>query len=85
MSVYSYYIDAANNQPENIMSKATNLLNAIADELKSTDKKLVINVALSMLVKSGVAVDAAFDMLFGEGAYKRFAGQVYDALRAKAA
>lgn len=67
------------------MSKATNLLNAIADELKTTDKNMVINVALNMLVKSGVAVDAAFDMLFGEGAYKRFAGQVYDALRAKAA
>lgn len=67
------------------MTAATNLLNAIADELKTTDKNLVINVAMSMLVKSGVAVDAAFDLLFGEGAYKKFAGQVYDALRAKAA
>lgn len=67
------------------MSKATNLLNAIATELNTTDKTLCINVALSMLVKTGVAVDAAFDLLFGEGAYQRFAGQVYDALRAKAA
>ncbi len=67
------------------MTAATNLLNAIADELNTTDKNLCINVAMSMLVQSGVAVDAAFDLLFGEGAYKKFAGQVYEALRAKAA
>lgn len=67
------------------MTKAANLLNAIAEELKTDDKNVVISVAISMLVKSGVAVDAAFDLLFGEGAYVRFAGQVYDALRAKAA
>ena len=64
------------------MTKATNLLNAIAEELNTTDKDMVINVALAMIVKTGVAVDAAFDLLLGEGAYKRFAGQVYDALRA---
>lgn len=67
------------------MTAATNLLNAIAEELNTTDKNLCINVAMSMLVKSGVSVDAAFDLLFGEGAYKKFAGQVYEALRAKAA
>lgn len=67
------------------MSKATNLLNAIAQELNTTDKNLCINVAMTMLVKSGVAADAAFDLLFGEGAFKKFSGQVYDALRAKAA
>jgi len=65
------------------MNAATNLLNAIADEMSTTDKNQCINVALAMLVKTGVAVDAAFDMLLGEGAYKKFAGQVYDALRAK--
>lgn len=69
---------------ENKMSKATELLNAIAEELNTTDKNLCINVALSMMVKTGVAIDEAFDMLFGEGSYKRFAGQVYDAMRSKA-
>lgn len=64
------------------MTKATNLLNAIAAELNTADKEMVINVALAMIVKSGVAVDAAFDLLLGEGAFKRFAGQVYDAMRA---
>lgn len=67
------------------MNKVTNLLNMIAEELNTTDKNLVISVAMSMLVKSGVAVDAAFEMLFGEGAWEKFAGNVYDALRAKAA
>ena len=64
------------------MSKATNLLNAIAEELNTTDKNLCISVALSMLVKQGVAVDEAYDTLFGEGAYKKFAGMVYDSLKA---
>lgn len=64
------------------MTTATNLLNMIAEELNTTDKSLCINVALAMIVKTGVAVDAAFDLLLGEGAYKKFAGQVYDALRA---
>lgn len=67
------------------MNKVTNLLNMIAEELNTTDKNLVISVAMNMLVKSGVAVDAAFEMLFGEGAWEKFAGNVYDALRAKAA
>jgi hypothetical protein len=67
------------------MTAATNLLNAIAEELNTTDKNLCITVALNMMVKMGVEVDAAFDLLFGEGAYKKFAGQVYDALRAKTA
>lgn len=64
------------------MNAATNLLNSIAAELSTTDKTLCINVAMSMLVKSGATVDAAMDALFGEGAYTKFAGQVYDQLRA---
>ncbi len=64
------------------MTKATALLNAIAAELNTTDRSLCINVAMAMLVKTGVTVADAFELLFGEGAYERFAGQVYDALRA---
>lgn len=62
------------------MTTATNLLNAIAEELKTTDKNLCIDVALAMIVKTGVAVDVAFDMLLGKGSYKKFADQAYDAL-----
>jgi hypothetical protein len=69
----------------NKMNKVTNLLNMIAEELNTTDKNLVISVAMSALVKSGAEVDVAFELLFGEGAWKKFAGNLYDALRAKAA
>lgn len=65
------------------MSKATELLNAIAESLNTTDKNTCISVAMAMLVKEGgVSVEDAFELLFGEGSYERFAGQVYDALRA---
>jgi len=64
------------------MTQAAALLNSIAAELNTTDKTLCINVAMSMLVKSGLKVDAAMDLLFGQGSYTKFAGQVYEALRA---
>lgn len=65
------------------MTAVANLLNSIAAELNTTDKNLCINVALSMLINSGLTVGAAMDTLMGEGAYKNLAGHVYDALRAK--
>lgn len=58
-------------------------LNQAAALLGTTDKNVVISAVLKTLVRAGVEIDVAFDMLFGEGAYKRFAGHVYDALRAK--
>lgn len=63
------------------MTTAATLLNAIAAELNTTDKTLCVNVAMSMMVKSGVAVNAAMDALFGEGSYAKMAGQVYRQLR----
>lgn len=70
---------------EKKMSKATELLNAIAEALNTTDKTTCINVALCMLTKEGgVSVESAFEMLFGEGAWLKFCGNVYDALRAQA-
>lgn len=57
-------------------------LNDVAGLLNTTDKNLVFAAVLKTLTSSGVAIDAAFDMLFGAGAYGRFAGQVYAALRA---
>lgn len=64
------------------MTQVTALLNSIATELNTTDKTLCINVAMAMLVKSGLTVDAAMDSLFGAGSYTKFAGEVYAALRA---
>jgi hypothetical protein len=62
---------------------ATTLLNSIAAELNTTDKSMCINVAMAMLIKQGMQASEAMDALFGEGAYKAFAGQVYEALRSK--
>lgn len=64
------------------MTTSTEFLNTIAKATGSTDKNAVITMAMGMLVKNGVSGEVAMDYIFGEGAYKRFAGQVYDALRA---
>lgn len=58
-------------------------LNEVANLLGTKDKNLVFSAVLQTLVKSGVAVNVAFDLVFGDGAYKKFAGEVYAALRAK--
>ena len=63
------------------MNTAT--FNQVATLLGTTDKNVVFSAILKTLVESGVAANAAFDMVFGEGAYKKMAGDVYDALRAK--
>lgn len=57
-------------------------LNQVAELLGTTDKNVVISAVLKTLVSTGIAVDVAYDMVFGEGAYKRFAGEIYTALRA---
>ncbi len=57
-------------------------LNEVANLLGTTDKNVVFSAVLKTLVQAGVEINIAFDMLFGEGAYKRFAGEVYHALRA---
>ena len=62
-------------------TQAANLLNLIAAELDTKDKNACISVAIKMLVDSGLAVNEAFDTLFGEGAYVKMAGDVYDSLR----
>lgn len=65
------------------MQITTAQLNEVATLLNTTDKNVVFSAVIHTLVKAGgVAVDVAFEMVFGEGSYQRFAGQVYDALRA---
>lgn len=64
---------------------AVNLLNMIAEELKITDKNTVINIAMAMLVKQGVTVEAAVNLLFGADGWNNLVGTVYEQLRAKAA
>lgn len=59
-------------------------LNQIAGLLGTTDKNVVISAVLKSLVDMGADMATAFDLVFGEGAYRRFAGEVYHALRAQA-
>ena len=64
------------------MQITTAQLNEVAKLLGTTDKNTVFRSILCTLFDQGIAVDVAFDFVFGEGAYKRFAGDVYDALQA---
>lgn len=59
----------------------TEQLNQVAGLLGTRDRNVVFSAILKTLTDGGVAVDVAFDMLFGAGAYRRFAGRVYDALQ----
>ena len=44
-----------------------------------------INLALASKIASGMDVRDAIEATFGEGSYEKIAGDIYDALRAKAA
>lgn len=61
-------------------------LNQVAELLGTTDKNVVFSAVIQTLVKQGgIPVRDAFEMVFGEGSYMKFAGEIYHALRAKAA
>lgn len=65
------------------MQITTTQLNQVAELIGTTDKNVVFSAVLKTLIEDGISIDAAFDCLFGDGAFKQFAGNVYDALRAK--
>lgn len=58
------------------------MLNKIAALLGTSDKNLVISVAIKALIEQGVPVRAAYDAVLGAGAYEKMAGMVYDQLTA---
>ena len=64
------------------MQITTAQLNEVANLLGTTDKNVVFSTVLKNLFQNGIATDVAFDFVFGEGAYKRFAGDIYTAIRA---
>lgn len=51
--------------------------------LSTTEKNALINTAIVAGLKAGLSIDQAVDAVMGEGSYKRIAGMVYTALRAK--
>lgn len=50
--------------------------------MSTTDKNLVISVAIKSLTEQGLTVKQAFEVIFGEGYYEKMAGEIYDALKA---
>ncbi|MDR6389182.1 hypothetical protein [Paraburkholderia phenoliruptrix] len=48
-------------------------------------KNQIISARILAEVAKGKTIDQAIDAVFGEGAYLKIAGELYDALRAKAA
>ena len=57
-------------------------LNQVAELIGTTDKNLVFAAVLKTLTDAGIAANIAFDMLFGNGAFEKFAGDLHGALNA---
>jgi uncharacterized membrane protein YdfJ with MMPL/SSD domain len=64
------------------MQITANQLNQIAALIGTTDRQVVISAAIKFLTDAGMALDAAFDAVFGEGAYVRMAGDLQAAMTA---
>lgn len=45
----------------------------------------MLSAYIAQKLAEGFALEQAFDAVLGGGAYRKFAGEVYDSLRAKAA
>ena len=73
----------ANKQAkEHIMiSNKHALLQQVANIIGTEDKNIVISYILKTLVESGMPVNVAYDAIFGDGSYRKMAGNVYDALQ----
>lgn len=65
------------------MQITTAQLNEVAKLIGSDDKATVLNVAIDTLRQAGFTMREAFDAVLGAGAWEKFAGDLYDALRAK--
>jgi len=57
-------------------------LNQVAELIGTTDKNAVFAAVLTTLTNAGIAANVAFDMLFGAGSFKKFAGDLHAALNA---
>lgn len=51
---------------------------------KENNMNAKISAAILANVAKGMDLPAAYDAVFGEGSYLKMAGEMYDALRAKA-
>lgn len=51
--------------------------------MTTAQKNVLISQKLVALMNQGMQINEAFDSLFGAGAYIKFAGEIYQELRAK--
>lgn len=58
------------------MTINTAALNEVANFLGATDKNTVFTAIIGALVKSGVDIKDAIELVFGAGAYEKMAGQI---------
>jgi len=56
-------------------------LNQVAELIGATDKNAVISVILKFLTDEGIALDIAFDYVFGDGAFVKFGREIYTEIR----
>ena len=64
------------------MNITTEQLNKVAQLIGTTDKSVVIGAVIKTLVDSGMDATQAFDAVFGQGAYVKMAGNIWDAMNA---
>lgn len=64
------------------MHITTEQLNQVAALIGTTDRAAVITAVLATLTSAGLAVDAAFEAVFGPGSFQRLAGDLHTALTA---
>jgi hypothetical protein len=75
-------MEALNSNRDDTMQITANQLNQIAALIGTNDRQVVISTAIKFLTDAGMALDAAFDAVFGEGAYVRMAGDLQAAMTA---
>lgn len=60
-------------------------LNAVAKMIGTTDKTVVIETTIAILIDAGMDAKAAYDAVIGEGAFSRLASELYDEFQKQAA
>lgn len=61
-----------------------NILNQVARAINSTDKNVVIETTIALLIQEGLPVEKAYDLVMGDGAYVRLASEIWQSAQAGA-
>ncbi len=82
MRLYLSHQDDKQQRQNEMNTITTAQLNQVAELIGTTDKNAIFSAVLTTLTSAGIAVNVAFDMLFGAGAFEKFAGDLHGALNA---